>query len=79
MTTAYHAKVRNKYSVEAKSKRILAESHLALEVWSINDLVERSMSEDEAMERFKGMHGFSMPESQAHEILKAALARKFTK
>jgi len=84
MTSAYNSKVRSKYSVEEKSqvsrsKQVMAAPQFEIDLWSINDLVERSQSEAEALERFKGMHGFSMSYKDAHHALDKALARKFHK
>lgn len=74
----YNARVCKKYNFKQKEKtRVMADSQFDIEVWSINNLVEQSSSVDEAMDRFKGMHGFSMSKDQAHLMLDRALERKF--
>jgi hypothetical protein len=77
--TLYNTKVRSKYLVESKKRprQVTGDSQLAIELWSINDLVERSLTKDEAIDRFKGMHGFSMSQEDAHRALDKALMRKF--
>lgn len=81
---AYNSKVKSKYAVEeamakVSQRQVTADPQLEIELWSINDLVERSQSEAEALERFKGMHGFSMSYKDAHHALDKALKRKFHK
>ena len=78
--TSYNAKVRSKYSLEEKAKKVTqvtADPQIEVDLWSINDLVEHSLSEKEAMDRFMGMHGFSMSRDDAHRALDRALKRKF--
>lgn len=74
----YNARVCEKYNFKKKEKtRVQADSQFDVEIWSINNLVEESSSVDDAMDRFKGMHGFSMSEDMAHKVLNQALERKF--
>jgi len=52
---------------------------LHTDLWSINDLVNRASSQEDATKRFRNMHGFSLSQDAAHLALQDAINRKWAK
>lgn len=49
------------------------------DLWSINDLVLHSKSKEEARDRFRNMHGFSLSKHAAHLAFNDAVEKRFKK
>jgi hypothetical protein len=49
------------------------------DIWSINDLVQRSRSKDEATKKFDALQGVSLPYHTANLVFTDAVGKKFKK
>jgi glutathione peroxidase-family protein len=49
------------------------------DIWSINDLVQRSLSKEEATKKFDGLQGISLPYHTANLVFTDAVGQRFKK